>query len=50
MVEALLGGLGTTLVLLLGLLLKRLHDLDAKLDKHIDDSADFPCRRANAER
>ena len=41
MIEALLGGLGTTLVLLLGLLLKRLHDLDAKLDKHIDDSADF---------
>ena len=24
-----------------GLLLKRLHDLDAKLDKHIDDSEVF---------
>ena len=50
MVEALLGGLGTTLLLLLGLLLKRLHDLDVQARQAHRRQRGLSCRCANAER
>ena len=39
MLEAALGAVGGLLLILVALVLKRLSDLDAKLDKHIDESA-----------
>ena len=41
MIEAMIGALATMAVLLLALMLKRLSDIDVKLDRHIEESADF---------
>lgn len=41
MVEAMIGVLGGLLVALVVLMLKRLSELDTKLDKHISKSEDF---------
>ena len=39
MEQALIGALGAVLILLLGLVLKRVGEIDCKLDEHIRESA-----------